>query len=99
MPSKTDKGTNPTNLSIEGRLTKLETQQKTIFLDLKDIKLSLEANTKAINNLTNALEREKLRVELLNEQDDRAYAIWSSIMTGLIVGVILLIVPKLSHLL
>ena len=49
MPSK-DKGINPTNLSIEGRLTKLETQQKTIFLDLKDIKLSLEANTKAIYN-------------------------------------------------
>lgn len=99
MPSKSDKSINPTNLSIEGRLTKLETQQKTIFLDLKDIKLSLEANTRAINNLTNALEREKLKVELLNEQDDRVYAIWSSIMTGLIVGVILLIVPKLSHLL
>ena len=48
-------------------------------------------NTKAINELTTLLHEEKLRVELMNERESTDISLRNTIVTGLIVGLGLLI--------
>ena len=105
------------HLDLNNRVTKLESENKTLFNEIREIKDALGENTdalnklnstlneervnntKAINELTTLLHEEKLRVELMNEKESTELGIRSTIYTGVIVGVALLIVEGLLRIL
>lgn len=105
------------HLDLNNRVTKLESESKTLFKEISEIKEALAENTlalttlnntlhdekvnntKAINELTTLLHEEKLRVELMNEKESSEFNVKSSIYTGIVVGVTLLIVEGLIRIL
>lgn len=78
---------------MEKRIIKLETEQEMIKQELDSYADALKENTKSIQDLTKILVRhdEKLQQEKNNASTRNA------ILTGIIVGVVILLVDGLIH--
>ena len=78
---------------MEARIVKLETKTEMIEQELNSYSEALEKNTKSIQELTKILIRHDEK--LLQEQNDASTR--NAILTGVIVGVVVLLVDGLIH--
>lgn len=78
---------------MEKRIIKLETEQEMIKQELDSYADALKENTKSIQELTKILVRHD---EKLQQEQNNAYT-RNAILTGIIVGVVILLVDGLIH--
>ena len=78
---------------MEKRIIKLETEQEMIKQELDSYADALKENTKSIQELTKILVRHD---EKLQQEQNNA-STWNAILTGIIVGVVILLVDGLIH--
>ena len=78
---------------MEARIVKLETKTEMIEQELNSYSEALEKNTKSIQELTNILIRHDEK--LLQEQNGASTR--NAILTGIVVGVVVLLVDGLIH--
>ena len=78
---------------MEKRIIKLETEQEMIKQELDSYADALKENTKSIQELTKILVRHD--VKLQQEQNNTSTR--NAILTGIIVGVVILLVDGLIH--
>ena len=88
------------HLDLNNRVTKLESENRTLFNEIREIKDALGENTDALNNLNSTLNEERVNnTKAINENESTELGIRSTIYTGVIVGVALLIVEGLLRIL
>lgn len=78
---------------MEKRIIKLETEQEMIKQELDSYADALKENTKSIQELTKILVRHD---EILQQEKNNA-STRNAILTGIIVGVVILLVDGLIH--
>lgn len=78
---------------MEKRIIKLETEQEMIKQELDSYADALKENTKSIQELTKILVRHD---EKLQQEQNNAFT-RNAILTGIIVGVVILLVDGLIH--
>ena len=78
---------------MEARIVKLETEQELIKQELDSYADALKENTQSIQELTKILVRHDEK--LIQEQQDTSTR--NAILTGIIVGVVILLVDGMIH--
>ena len=79
---------------MESRIVRLETEQKMLKDDVSDYNVALRENTKSLRELTKIMVRHD---EMLKENSKNS-ATRNAILTGVAVGVVVMLVDGLIHL-
>jgi len=79
---------------VESRIVKLETEQEMIKQELNSYSDALAENTKSIQRLTEIM----IRHDEMLQQEQKSNITRNAILTGVAVGVVVLLVDGLVHL-
>lgn len=85
---------NDESCTMESRIVKLETEQEMLKRDMSDYGDALRENTKSLRELTEIM----IRHDEMLKENERNYSSRNAIATGVVVGIVILLVDGLVHL-
>lgn len=88
MTLKSDESCN-----MESRIVRLETEQEMIKKDMSDYSVALRENTKSLQELTKIM----IRHDEMLKDSERDFSTRTAIFTGIVVGVVILLIDGIVH--
>ena len=86
---------NDESCSMESRIVRLETEQEMLKRDMSDYSDALRENTRSLQELTQSM----IRHDEMLKDNERSMSTRSAIVTGVVVGIVVMMVSGLIHIL